>query len=166
MQNIYLIRHGKSSWKDGSLHDIDRPLKKRGLRNSKAMGRRLASRSIRPDLILTSGAVRAQRTAQLIAAEVGCERLECIDQLYPGSMSTYLDCLETFSREADCIFLVAHNYGLTELAWYLTGKEFQNVVTCGVVGICYNDRFVPTEGAGRLLFYDYPKKYDADLGQD
>lgn len=157
-QHIYLIRHGKSSWKDESLRDSQRPLKKRGIRDGTTMGRRLALVGVHPDLILTSPAVRARKTAQLIAKEVGCDRIECVDALYPGSVQLYLEALELACRSVDTVFLVAHNHGITELAWFLTGEEFTNVVTTGVVAISYDRGFVRTPGTGRLLFYDYPRK--------
>ncbi|MGA9237317.1 MAG: histidine phosphatase family protein, partial [Desulfobacterales bacterium] len=63
MKLIILIRHAKSSWKDPSLGDFDRPLNKRGKRNAPFMGQKLKERKIIPDLLLSSPAKRARKTA-------------------------------------------------------------------------------------------------------
>ncbi|MFV0438327.1 MAG: SixA phosphatase family protein [Desulfopila sp.] len=38
MKRLYLIRHGKSSWSDAALADLDRPLNARGRRDAPRMG--------------------------------------------------------------------------------------------------------------------------------
>ena len=75
MQNnyktLYLVRHAKSSWKDSSLDDRDRPLNKRGRRAAPDMGQRLAAQGHHPELIISSPANRARSTAKKIAEEIG-----------------------------------------------------------------------------------------------
>ena len=56
MKTLTIVRHAKSSWKDHSLKDRDRPLNKRGERDAPEMGRRIADAGIRPSLILSSPA--------------------------------------------------------------------------------------------------------------
>ena len=74
MKTLYLVRHAKSSWKDSSLTDRERPLNKRGEKDAPMMGKRLLSRSVRPSLIMTSPAKRARRTARLIARELRVQK--------------------------------------------------------------------------------------------
>ncbi len=45
MRTLYLLRHAKSSWKDDSLRDFDRPLKDRGREAAKRMGKQLAQKN-------------------------------------------------------------------------------------------------------------------------
>ena len=33
MKTLYIVRHAKSSWEYDSIEDIDRPLKKRGIKD-------------------------------------------------------------------------------------------------------------------------------------
>jgi phosphohistidine phosphatase len=75
MKLLLLVRHAKSSWKDRSLADRDRPLNRRGLKDAPRMGKRLAKNYPAPHLVLSSPAVRALSTAKAIA--------KAID--YPGS---------------------------------------------------------------------------------
>ena len=62
MKLLSLLRHAKSSWKDTSLVDHDRPLAKRGERNAPRMGRLLKDEKLVPDLIVSSTARRARDT--------------------------------------------------------------------------------------------------------
>jgi phosphohistidine phosphatase len=74
MKTLFLIRHAKSSWDDTTLPDKDRPLNDRGRRDAPKMGERLAKRDVKPDLILSSPAVRALRTAEIIAKKLDSRR--------------------------------------------------------------------------------------------
>ena len=62
MKTLILVRHAKSSWDDSALPDKDRPLGDRGKRDAPKMGKRLAKRDVKPDLILSSPARRALTT--------------------------------------------------------------------------------------------------------
>ena len=53
MKTILILRHGKSSWSNPGLADIDRPLNKRGKRDAPRMGSLLREQDIVPDLILS-----------------------------------------------------------------------------------------------------------------
>ncbi len=75
MKTLYIIRHAKSSWKDTTLDDFDRSLNKRGKLNAPLMGDRLKSKNIVPDLILSSPAKRAKKTAKIIAEKVEYARV-------------------------------------------------------------------------------------------
>ena len=48
MKKLILVRHGKSSWKDASLDDHDRPLNKRGERDAPYMGKVLKDKRSNP----------------------------------------------------------------------------------------------------------------------
>ncbi len=70
MKTLLLMRHAKSDWDADYGSDHDRPLNERGLRSARLMGRVLAEEGLVPDLIISSTAVRARRTAEL-AVEAG-----------------------------------------------------------------------------------------------
>jgi phosphohistidine phosphatase len=74
MKRLFLVRHAKSSWDDPALLDRDRPLDGRGERDSVKMGKRLAERDARIDLILSSPAKRALATAEVFARMLECKR--------------------------------------------------------------------------------------------
>ncbi len=69
MKTLLLIRHAKSSWKNETLPDRERPLNTRGKNDAPLMGKILFEKNIIPDLVLSSSAKRAKKTAQKIFFE-------------------------------------------------------------------------------------------------
>ncbi len=161
-RRLTLLRHAKSSWKDPSLDDFDRPLNQRGERDAPVMGRRLRARGARPSLFLTSKARRARRTARLIAREIGypLEFLQGEDALYLASPDQIIDLLARQDDSFHDILLCGHNPGLTDLAVRLSGLPIDNVPTCGIVAL---EGELPRwqdlhERRLELVYFDYPKK--------
>ncbi len=162
VKRIYLIRHAKSSWSNPDLDDFSRPLNKRGKEDCPKMAARLVAAGIRPDLIVASPAKRARKTAICMAKGTGYaqEAIRFDDELYLGALSYHLQLLEELLHKVNVLFLVGHNPAITELGEHLTGSSLGNVPTCGIVGVEYpaQQGFSSEEGAGRLLFFDFPKK--------
>ena len=71
MKTLLILRHAKSSWNNLDLPDYDRPLNKRGKRDAPRMGDFLRHQDLVPDLIISSTAKRAKKTAKLFAKAVG-----------------------------------------------------------------------------------------------
>jgi phosphohistidine phosphatase len=161
VKQLYLIRHAKSSWSNPNLEDFARPLNQRGKKACPVMAARLAKAGVRPDLIVSSPAKRAKKTAIYMARETGYSQdaIRYDDKLYLGSLSYHLQLIDQLLSEVDVLFLVGHNYTITELGEFLTGSPLGNVPTCGVVAVEYPGRqgFSTEAGAGRLLFFDFPK---------
>ncbi|MFO1146366.1 MAG: histidine phosphatase family protein [Rhodospirillales bacterium] len=70
MKTLYLLRHAKSSWKDDTLDDFDRPLNKRGRTAATAMGAFLAEQNIAPPGWLCSSAKRTRETLEPIQEQL------------------------------------------------------------------------------------------------
>lgn len=163
MKRLYLIRHAKSSWAEPGLPDFDRPLNGRGKADAPFMGKRLANHGVCPDLILSSPAKRARKTARRIAEAVGFPRdsIRFDETIYEAEVPDLLAAIARVPDAHDVLFFVGHNYGISDLAEWLTGRSTGVIPTCGVVGIEFDG---PSwqglrEGAGRLLFCDFPKKH-------
>ena len=162
MKTLTLVRHAKSSWKDTSLADRDRPLNKRGKRDAPVMGKRILEAGIRPSLIVSSPAVRAWTTAKIIASEIGYPRefLQREKDLSLASLNDLLDVVMAQDNGFNSIMLVGHNPGLTDFANYLSPNLTHNVPTAGVV--CVNieraDWNLYERPKTNLVRYDYPKK--------
>ena len=89
IKKLYIIRHAKSDWSDDTLKDFDRPLNKRGLKNAPFMGSLLKNKNINPDLILSSPALRAITTAEIIANRVEYKNnIETNKSIYETPYST------------------------------------------------------------------------------
>lgn len=130
MKTLLLVRHAKSDWGDPGLDDHDRRLNPRGLRDAPRMGRYLAERGVRPDILLASTALRAATTARLIAAELGVEVTDD-DELYAASARTLLARASAMPATAGTVMLVAHNPGISELARRFDGG-ISGMPTCAV----------------------------------
>jgi phosphohistidine phosphatase len=123
MKTLLILRHAKSSWKDDTLPDQDRPLNKRGKAEAPRMGRLLRDQDLVPDLILSSDARRARATAEMVAEESRFEgEITFLRELYAAEPEAYLDALATMGGDAACVMVVGHNPGLEELLQELTGE--------------------------------------------
>jgi phosphohistidine phosphatase len=161
-RRVILLRHAKSSWDDADRDDVDRPLSARGERDAPRMGARLARLTPRPAAILTSHAVRARRTAQLVAEALGVDagRIRIERALYLASPPDILAVLARQPAERTPLVVVGHNPGMTELANLLAADfEIDDLPTAAAVGLDFEsaDWSGLRAGQGRLAFYDYPK---------
>src|SRR5437016_2264034 len=97
MKTLFLVRHAKSDKDDPTLADRDRPLADRGEKEAPKMGKRLAKRGAQPDLLVSSPALRALSTAQLIADEIGCKRrnIGVDERLYASTANGLLEVIRT-----------------------------------------------------------------------
>ena len=161
MKTLTLVRHAKSSWKDTSLSDRDRPLNKRGERDAPEMGRRIAAAGIRPSLIVSSPAVRAWTTARIIADEIGYPRefLQRDKRLYLASVNGILDVIVAQDTGFNSLMIVGHNPGFTDFANYLVPGLTNNIPTAGVVSVQLDtdDWSLYDRPDVELLLYDFPK---------
>jgi len=160
-KRLTLLRHAKSSWKDASLADRDRPLNRRGNKSAPDMGKRLAELGVRPSLLLTSPAKRARETARLIARELNypLEFIQSESDLYLATPETILQVVARQDNGFNDVMLFGHNPGITELANRLGDRNIDNVPTCGMVGIELDVKewteIVAADG--KTVFFDYPK---------
>ena len=116
VKRLYLLRHAKSSWKDTSLPDHDRPLAARGRRAAKAIYRHLHEQGIEPELVLCSTARRARETLDRIEPVLGTPVIRVEDDLYAASADALLERLRSIPDTVDGVMLIGHNPGLQELA--------------------------------------------------
>jgi phosphohistidine phosphatase len=162
MKILILVRHAKSSWKDISLDDFDRPLNKRGKRDAPLIGKLLAGKKLLPDLIISSPANRASSTAKIISKKVNYpnEKIIWNENLYEASANEILKIINVVDEMNNVLLLVAHNPGLTNFSNYLANNVVSNIPTCGVVAISLGKKWKEiTRDDGKLLFIEYPKNY-------
>ena len=123
MKTLLILRHAKSSWDNSALDDHERPLNARGEKDAPRMGRLVRDEGLRPELIVSSDAVRARRTAEAIVAVTGGQLL-LESRLYHAGASEILDALrEVIQQDVATVMIVGHNPGLEELMAQLTGDR-------------------------------------------
>lgn len=122
MKELIIMRHAKSDWDNARLSDHERPLNKRGKQDAPAMGRLLRDEEIVPQLIISSTAKRALKTAELAAQ--ACDfagELRTTRRFYLADPDEYLEELRTLDEGVQRVMVVGHNPGLEELVTELTG---------------------------------------------
>lgn len=125
MKYILLLRHAKSSRKDSGLKDIDRPLANRGQKDASAMGKFLKQVEYIPGTIISSPAVRARQTIELLAESAGLDKrtIRWNDDFYYGSGLDYLKTIQQCDEPVQTVLLVGHNPKLEETASLLCGEK-------------------------------------------
>ena len=161
MKTLFLVRHAKSSRDDPALADKDRPLNDRGKRDAPKMGKRLAKRRVKPDLILSSPAVRALKTAEIIAKKLDYKRKNILvdDRLYAVEADELLDVIRKLGDQVERVMLIGHNPELTELAHRLSSK-ITHMPTCAVAEFTFDAKTWPRIGKEKpvQIALDYPKQ--------
>ncbi|MBE2235854.1 MAG: histidine phosphatase family protein [Anaerolinea sp.] len=124
MKQLTLVRHGKSEWETGDGIDFDRPLKERGRKDAPLLGKFLAGIGLVPDLVVSSPAVRARQTAELLAPAMGYSiELHWEASIYAASAGELMSVLRRLPDEAGHVLLIGHNPGFEDLAARLIGAD-------------------------------------------
>lgn len=163
MKQLYLIRHAKSCWKDLSLKDYDRPLNKRGKRDAPFMAKQLNKKRVTFDLILSSSALRAKKTAKAIAKGVNYPSKKIIwrSRIYTATESKLLLMLRKIDKKINVVALVGHNPQLTDFSNMLCNHHIYNIPTTGIAHIGFDVKNWADlqEKSGKLLAFHYPKQH-------
>ena len=140
-KELLLVRHAKSSWDDPSLDDHDRTLNERGLRNAPDIGKRLHRLDICPDVWISSTALRAITTAEIIAKQIGFshDQIQRIKDLYHATATELQEFISGLDDQFGSAVLFGHNPGMTSLVANLYGLLIDNVPTCGVVHLQFRE---------------------------
>jgi phosphohistidine phosphatase len=162
MRILYLLRHAKSSWKDDTLSDFDRPLKGRGRRAAEQMGQVLAEEKLKSPLVISSPAVRARETTELVLESAGFKLQPRFDErIYEADVRTLLEVARSIPDSSDTAILVGHNPGFENLLSYFTGDN-RHMSTCALARIEFDVRrwSEVAEEKGRLELFVTPRDLD------
>lgn len=135
MIQLVLARHAKSDWADEGLDDHDRPLNDRGRRDAPVMARTVLRRGVRPEVLLSSTALRARTTAETFAAEFEVEVTERADLYLADPAHLLAAARETGAAE---VMVVAHDPGMSALVSRLADRDVR-MVTCAVAIFTWHD---------------------------
>jgi phosphohistidine phosphatase len=135
MKILVVMRHAKSSWEDASLNDYERPLNKRGKLDASRMGKLIYQQDLAPQLVISSSAKRARKTAEA-AAEYARYDGEIIftRDFYHADVERFIERLKDVSDDFSRVMIVGHNPGLEELIEELTGR-WERMPTAAVASI-------------------------------
>lgn len=110
MKTVIIFRHGKSDWDAAFGSDHERPINKRGKRDSARMGKFLADCGHVPDRIVTSSAVRARETLERAMKEGdwGDVSVEVTEDLYEATPEAVLAVIQRQGDVWSRLLLVGH----------------------------------------------------------
>ena len=161
MKKLLIMRHAKANLGDGFEKDFDRTLSERGKKDAPEMGKRLKKNGVKPDLIISSPAARALKTAKEVAKEIDFPEkdIETDPEIYQADISDLIKVIRNLDDKNSKVMLFGHNPALTGLVGYLTNQFIDNIPTSGVVQINFD---FPTwkqvtQQSGKFIFFDYPK---------
>lgn len=163
MRRLYLIRHAKSDWDSPAGGDHERPLAPRGVKAAKLMGRFLAAAGQAPDAVVTSSALRARTTVELMAEAGGwtCP-VRVTRSLYDGGPEGALAEIRRQGDDAGSLLAAGHEPTWSTLVETLCGGRVK-MVTAALARIDFAvERWADIEpGAGALVWMVPPKLLQA-----
>lgn len=149
MKTLFLLRHAKSSWKDETLADFERPLNSRGKRTTQTLSAFFTKERVNPDLILSSCAVRARQTIEAILRSGKLRNeLRFDERIYEATAERLFDVISEVEKAVQSVMIVGHNPGLEELLAFLTG-ESKTMPTGALAKITFKDSNWNSIGPGK-----------------
>lgn len=159
MKTLYLLRHAKSSWAEPGLADFDRPLNARGERAAELIGTYIKEQKESFDLILSSPAVRARETIELIVktAKLAGE-LRYDQRIYEASTLKLVEIIDEIEEDRASVLLVGHNPGMEGVLNVLTARsETMTTANLAKVNLKTSKWTKALEGQGDLEWLVKPK---------
>jgi phosphohistidine phosphatase len=158
-RTIILMRHAKANWPSPMQSDFDRTLHTRGLHDAPMMGQRLAKRGMEVNAIISSTAVRAKQTAELVAQALSQKIIEYKPELYHASPSTISEVIYSLDKNLQTVLIVCHNPGITDWVNQQCGVITGNMPAASFAAFTFESDYWHNFDAAskKLLFFDFPK---------
>ena len=156
MKTLYLLRHAWPHAAQGQ-SDFSRELTPRGENDAANLALTLKKQGVLPDIILSSAAPRALKTAQIIAEGIGYKSgIVIVDSLYLAESEHLLKTVQAVKSKADSVLVVGHNMGLSYFASGIT-KTLINLPPGGFVGITFEiDSWKKLSSGGHIVLHLVP----------
>ena len=99
------------------------------------MGKRLFNFYGKPELIISSGAVRALTTAKFFAntCEYPIENIQINDHLYLASSRKIVEIIQSIDNQFSNVWLFSHNPAISETIFELSDRDVELKTCCIVV---------------------------------
>jgi len=162
MKTLYLIRHAKSGWNEPNTSDFERKISKKGKKDINTIGSYLSLIGIMPQLILSSCALRAQETSDLLADKIAFDgKTHYLQELYQTGVETIREIISIQEDNIDSMFIVGHNPQLHELANTLIDEHISKFPSLGIIAIDFEidswEEIYTVKGS--IDFFIFPKQF-------
>lgn len=122
MLTLTIIRHAKTNQESLTGKDFDRDLLPRGISQCEELATYLKNAPFNPQITIVSTAKRTQKTFELISHSLGAiEKIEGAE-FYLASHQELLQFFWNLKQAKNAI-LIGHNYGISDLASYITNES-------------------------------------------
>jgi phosphohistidine phosphatase len=159
MKHLLLIRHATAEHDYIPNSDFDRVLDAQGKAEAEKLGRFLAVKKAIPNLILCSSAKRTKATAELLNQQLKVPAEILLSRsLYNADFQELLEALHEVDSEVDCLALVAHNPGISQLATVLSESSSYQMAPAAALFLSFNILNWKDISAGKGIenWYFYP----------
>lgn len=159
MKTLYLVRHAKSSWKFDVI-DHERPLNDRGLNDAPRVAAHVASKMPKPDLMMSSDAMRAKTTSFFFAKayQIPEEEIMLDYKLYDFDGRDLLEVIRNCDDSVNCLMVFGHNNAMTNFVNTYGDNYVDNVPTCGFTAIKFDTDHWKDISLGETIFTCIPKE--------
>lgn len=131
MKKLYLLRHAHALPRETSLSDYDRPLDDEGRREAGSVAKFIKEKKLSFDLVLCSGALRAQETLEPLRDVIGTEEIYLSDDFYNIPENIILSHIQKISDTINTVLYIGHNPGIAFTALKLA-TTFDDVLKEGM----------------------------------
>lgn len=161
MKTLYIVRHAKSSWEYDGINDIDRPLKKRGIKDAYLVSAVLQKKIERPDVFVASCANRALHTAMIFSYSFNypLANLKISKSLYSFSDGYLIKTVKALDDSFDSAIIFSHDHGISDFVNKFGNEVVNHVPTCGVIGIKFENNHWKNIKSGKTFLTEFPENY-------
>lgn len=157
MRILILLRHAKSEEPGFIKPDYERKLKEKGVRDINKVAAEFIKLDLNPSIILCSSATRTRETLHEFLGHLQTvPEVKFFESLYHASASEILDHINTYGKDSDIIMEVGHNFGISQLADYLSRDTCRELPTSGLVVLGFEKDI--EMGKGKILHLIIPKE--------
>lgn len=138
MKTLYLMRHAKKDESNPNTYDYDIELSQEGLDEAKEMSKKLKELEITPDLIVSSPAIRARQTSDIVSNEINYSKAVMYNEvIYQAFLNELVESITYTYDTVDTLFIVGHNPSLTAFGISFCGLK-EELNTTDVAKIEFN----------------------------
>jgi phosphohistidine phosphatase len=153
---LILVRHAKSSWKH-DLIDHERPLSSRGLKDSQLVFNEIRRFLPSKYAVYSSSSKRTTQTVKIFSILNNFQFDDIVfkKELYTFSSLELEICIKKFKE--DNLIIFAHNNAITDYVNKFGNYYIENVPTCGVVIIKFDELNTISPQKGVIIKTIFPR---------
>lgn len=160
-KKLVIVRHGQASH-DLDAGDFNRKLTDLGKSQNEEVANKILQHNCIPDLLISSNANRAFITAKIFAKTWGIDDKKIVinPSIYEATLNKLLNLVNEIENKFNHVAIFGHNPGLSELAEYLTGLNFQLSTSALIILEFDVDNWMEiTRNSGKFSLYLEPSDF-------